>query len=150
MKIGIEYNLEEHGWATVVLTNGVDTYDSCVSYLHDSLGELAQMAIDLKNGVPETKTVFMDEPGELQLIVRVEDDEAYYEARWFNDWASWNMHPESEYKVVISGRSSTTRIIQQITTVLWNIYQNIGPEQYKKRWVEHEFPIRQFKELANA
>ena len=74
----------------------------------------------------------MDEPGELQLVVRVDGHVAFYEARWFNDWASWNMHPESEYKVVISGQSSITRIVQQIATVLWDILQNIGPEEYKK------------------
>jgi hypothetical protein len=150
MKFGIEYKLEEHGWATVVLTDGSNTYDSPVSYLHDSLGELAQMAIDLKNGIPEVKVVFMDEPGELQLVVQVKEDIAYYEARWFNDWASWNMHPESEYKVVLSGESSPARIVQQISTVLWNIHKNIGPEQYKERWVQHEFPTTIFNQLSNA
>ena len=150
MKFGIEYKLEEHGWATVVLTNGIDKYDSPVSYLHDSLAELAEMAIDLKNGLSDAKTVFMDEPGELQVVVSVVDEVAHYEGRWFNDWASWNMHPESDYKVVVQGSCSVSRVIQQITSVLWNIHQNIGPAEYKERWVEHEFPTKQFKVLANA
>lgn len=150
MKFAIEYKLEDHGWATVVLTDGKNSYDSAVSYLHDSLGELAQMAVDLKNGVKESKVVFMDEPGELQFLVSVENEVASYEARWFSDCASWNMHPESDYKSVLSGKCKTQRIIQQISTVLWNIHQNIGPEQYKERWVEHDFPLKQFRELANA
>ncbi|GAB4195272.1 MAG: hypothetical protein Tsb002_27610 [Wenzhouxiangellaceae bacterium] len=150
MKFGIEYKLEEHGWATVVLTDGVEKYESPVSYLHDSLAELAQMAIDLKNGLSKTKTIFMDEPGELQLVVNVKDEVAHYEGRWFKDWASWNMHPESEYEVVVHGTCSVARVIQQITSILWNIHQNIGPTEYKERWVEHEFPIKQFNVLANA
>lgn len=150
MKLGIDYKLENHGWATVILTDHTTKYDSPVSYLHDSLAELAQMAIDLKNGKSEAKVVFMDEPGELQLVVNVFDEIAHYEGRWFDDWASWNMHPESEYKVVIHGACSVARVIQQITSILWNIYQNVGEAEYKKLWVEHEFPIKQFKFLANA
>ncbi len=150
MKFEIEYKLEEHGWATVIVTDGETTYDSPVSYLHDSLGELAQLAIDLKHGVSETKAVFMDEPGELQLVVSVKDGIAFYEARWFNDWASRNMHPESEYKVVVSGQCKPSRIIQQVSSLLWNIHQSIGPEKYKEIWVEHEFPIKQFQVLLNA
>ncbi|WP_299977787.1 hypothetical protein [uncultured Pseudoteredinibacter sp.] len=150
MKFGIEYKLEDHGWATVVLTDDAEKYKSPVSYLHDSLAELAQMAIDLKNGLPEAKVVFMNEPGELQLVVIVKDQIANYEGRWFNDWASWNMHPESEYKVVVHGSCSVARIIQQITSVLWDIHKNIGVEEYKDRWVEHEFPIKKFEVLANA
>jgi len=150
MKFDIEYKLEEHGWATVILTNGEDKFDSAVSYLHDSLTELAELAIDLRNGLSDAKAVFMDEPGELQFVVKVLDEVAHYEGRWFNDWASWNMHPDTEYKVVIQGTCSVTRIIQKIAKVLWNIHQNIGPTEYKERWVEHEFPVKQFKALANA
>lgn len=150
MKFEIEYKLENHGWATVVLTDGEAEHASPVSYLHDSLTELAQMAIDLKNGLAEAKTIFMDEPGELQLVVSAEGEVAHYEGRWFNDWASWGMHPESEYQVVAKGRCSVARVIQQIISVLLNIHQDIGPDEYKKRWIEHEFPIKQFQELVNG
>ena len=107
------------------------------------------MAIDLKNRVREAKAVFMDEPGELQLVVKVVDEIVHYEGRWFNDWASWNMHPASDYQTMVQGTCSVSRVIQQITTVLWNIHQYIGPVEYKERWVEHEFPIDQFKVLAS-
>ncbi len=149
MMFGIEYKLEEHGWAVVMITDGVVSYDSPVSYLHDSLRDLAQLAIDLKNGMSKTKAVFMDEPGELQLVVSVKEDVAFYEARWFNDWYSWNISSKHDYKVVLSGECSPSRIVQQVSSMLWNIHQNIGPKKYKKLWVEHEFPLKQFKELSN-
>lgn len=150
MKCGIEYKLQDHGWATVTVTDGVDSFSSPVSYLNDSLGELAVMAVNLKEGSFEEKAVFMDEPGELQLVVTVKNGKAFYEARWFNDWASWNMYPETQYEVVVSGECTPTRIVQQITTVLWEIHQNIGPAKYKELWINHEFPLKSFKTLANA
>jgi hypothetical protein len=150
MKFGIEYKVGEHGWASVKLTDGTVSYESAVSYLHDSLGELAQMAIDLKNGLNEAKAIFMDEPGELQFLVTANEDIACYEARWYKDWASWDIGPKSEYEVVLKGQCSPIRIIQQVSANLWNIHQNIGPEKYKELWGEHEFPLKQFKVLSNA
>ncbi|HED34635.1 MAG TPA: hypothetical protein ENJ08_10550 [Gammaproteobacteria bacterium] len=92
----------------------------------------------------------MDEPGELHLVVNVEKEKANYEVRWFNDWASWGMYSETDYRVLLKGTETTTGIVQQITKVLWEINQHIGPEKYKELWCEHEFPLQQFKKLANA
>ncbi len=150
MKFTISYKVEGHGWAMVYLSDGEATVDSPVSYLRDSLLDLAKMALSMKAGHGESKAVFMDEPGELQLVVDIEDGQAQYEARWFKDWASWGMHPESDYEVVLKGFTTPTRMVQQITQVLYEIHQNLGPEKYKALWCEHEFPMREFKELANA
>ena len=150
MKFGIKYKVEDHGWALVYLTDGDKKIDSPVSYLHDSLSELAEMAIHLKDGHNESKVVFMDEPGELQLVVKVEGETAFYEARWFNDWASWNMHPESDYRVELKGETTPARIVQQITTALWEVYENIGPEKYKELWCEHKFPMEMYRKLSGA
>ncbi len=45
MKFSLSYKVEEHGWATIYVSDGIETIDSAVSYLHDSLLELAEMAI---------------------------------------------------------------------------------------------------------
>ena len=148
MKLSISYKVHEHGWAMVYFSDGEKTIDSRVSYLHDSLGELAEMAISIKAGHSESKVFFMDEPGELIFIVLLNNEEANYEVRWFNDWSNWGMN--SEYKVLLKGTATPKRIVQQITTVLWDIHQNIGPDKYKELWCEHDFPIQQYKKLANA
>jgi len=134
----------------VYFSDGEKTIDSPVSYLHDSLGELAEMAISIKAGHSETTATFMDEPGELVFVVILDKEKANYEVRWFKDWASWGMHSNSEYEVLLKGITTSKRIVQQITTVLWDIHQNIGPDKYKELWCEHDFPIQQFKKLANA
>lgn len=150
MKFSIDYKLHEHGWAEVFLSDGSETIDSAVTYLHDSLLELAQMAISIRAGYKEARCVFMDEPGELQFLIKVHGENANYEARWYKDWASWGMGHESEFEVLLKGVCPSKRIVQQITEVLWRIHQDIGVEKYKELWVEHEFPIAEYTELANA
>ncbi|MCB1581506.1 MAG: hypothetical protein KDI92_00475 [Xanthomonadales bacterium] len=150
MKLSIEYELENAGWARLKLSNETDSYEASVSYLNDSLCELAQLAIDLKNGRKETKTIFMDEPGELHLVIILRNNLAEYEARWFEDWASWNMHSIDDYKVVLSGGTCPNQIIEQITSILLNIIDNVGMEKYKELWVEHDFPAKHLDELLNV
>jgi hypothetical protein len=149
-KLSIEYVVDKAGWAEARISNGKDKAIITVSYLHDSLLELAQMAVSLRNGVKETKVLFMDEPGEHQFIVSTEGNEASYEVRWYSDWESWGFRKKSEFKLVLKGIAPVQRIVQQITQALWHIHEEIGPVKYKELWVEHEFPEKQFKELANA
>ena len=79
--LSIEYKLADHGWADVRFTNGLSGSDRIiveegVSYLHDSLEQLADMAIDLQRGAEQAFAAFVNEPGETQLVVRLIDEEA--------------------------------------------------------------------------
>jgi len=150
IKFSIEYKVQEYGWVEVYISDGKTTIDSPVSYLHDSLCELAEMAISIKAGHKESKVVFMDEPGELLLVATLDGDQAHYEARWYKDWASWGIGSESEFKPVLQGVCASSKATHQITKVLWYIHQDIEPEKYKELWGEHEFPEKQFTELSNA
>ena len=134
----------------VYFSNGEKTIDSPVSYLHDSLGDLAEMAVSIKNGSTDLKASFLDEPGELLFMVHRKGDQAQYELRWFKDWISWGMGSESDFEVLLKGEASAKRIVQQITTALWEIHEKIGPEKYKELWCKHDFPIEHFKLLAHA
>lgn len=146
----IDYTLADHGWADVRFANSLGQCESGVSYLHDSLGQLADMAIKLQHGAVSAKTVFMDEPGELQFAVEVRDDKAVYEIRRFRDWHSWGMRPENDYEVGLSGSCQPRRIVQQIFAVLRDIHDEIGPEEYKKRWLKHEFPSEKYRSLKEG
>ncbi|MBB3166827.1 hypothetical protein [Simiduia aestuariiviva] len=150
MKLNIEYKVKGAGWAEVSISDGTRSVDAAVSYMHDSLSELAEMALSIKSGHRESKVVFMDEPGELQFLVKVVGEEARYELRWYKHWASLGMGSESKYEVELKGRCPASRIIHQITNVLWEIYDGVGEAGYKKLWCQHEFPARLYHELKNT
>lgn len=132
----------------VYLSDGETTVDSAVSYLNDSLLDLAKMALSIKAGGCDLTVGFFNEPGELQLVVHIENGLAEYEARWFKDWVSWRKYFKSDYEVLLNSKTTPTRVVQQINQVLYEIHQNLGPEKYEALW-RREFPIREFKELAN-
>ncbi|MCP3923769.1 MAG: hypothetical protein GY714_14400 [Desulfobacterales bacterium] len=75
------------------------------------------------------------------------EENLVFEIRWFEDWASWNMYPADKYKVILSGITTLNRVTGEIITALKNIYETHGLEKYKELWVEHEFPINEFKQL---
>ncbi|HFC11556.1 MAG TPA: hypothetical protein ENJ56_01835 [Anaerolineae bacterium] len=137
----------EHGWAAVCLSDGKNVIDTPVSYLHDSLLELAEMALIIKMGHTNSKVVFVQEPGELQFIVTITNKLAHYEVRQFKEWISGSARTSSNYEIVLHGNTAPARIVQQITQVLWKIQQKIGIEAYQVRW-QHPFPMQQFKQLG--
>ena len=150
MKFSISYKLHEAGWATVNISNGVENIEYPVSYLHDSLRELVQLAISVKNSSPESRVVFMDEPGEIHLVVKKTEALLSYEVRQFRDWASWGMYPENDYEVILEGNTKPERITHQVVNIVDKIEEEIGIQKYKELWVEHEFPTEKIAELKNA
>lgn len=119
------------------------------SYLHDSLDALARSAVDLRNGSSTATVVFMDEPGEHHLILsRARDDELRVEVRWFNDWASWNMHPADQFDTVFEGRTTIPAFVSAVVGVLDDVLKEWGVDGYLQKWVEHPFPKEMHGQLA--
>ena len=67
----IAYQLHDAGWASVTVKYGEESHQQAVSYLHDSLKDLCNLALALQSGasITEAKVLFLDEPGELALLV---------------------------------------------------------------------------------
>lgn len=118
------------------------------SYLSDPLRDLAEATLRLCTGVPEATVVFMDEPGEHHLILGRDDSGGLeYEVRWFDDWTSWGMHPPDRYEVVLRGEATVRRLRHQVLNVLWDLDKTFGPELYRERWIEAEFPAEAYARL---
>ena len=145
--IEIDYKLQNAGWALVKISNEYKHTVICASYLHDSLKELAESALQL-NTKNEKKVVFMDEPGEHWLVLKkINDKEIEFELRWYDHWASKNFVSEEKYKVVLTGKTTLIKYINQVRKNLIQIYDEFGPELYKEKWIKHDFPFNEFKLL---
>lgn len=145
--ITIDYKIENAGWALVTIGNGENQDCFGVSYLHDSLKELANSALKIKDKDSQS-VIFMDEPGELKLVLeRTLDTKLNFELRWFKDWASWNMISEDDYEVIMTGETTVPSYVNQVRSVLMKIYDEIGPDLYRKKWIKHDFPINEYEKL---
>lgn len=146
----IGYVLSGAGWATFSFRADAETMTFAVSYLHDSLGDLARMGVDLVKGAQSTTAIFMDEPGEVQLVVTGDKGDLGFELRSYADWASWGMTAAEDYMVLASGRIQRVELVRNIHTLLERIYVDLGPAKYRELWVEHDFPLRAYEQLIAA
>jgi len=145
--ITIEYKVENAGWAIAKIDNGEKHVEFEVSYLHDSLKELAESAIDLKTKNHKS-IIFMGEPGEHRLILtKNAENKIAYELHSYADWFNWNLVSEEEYVLVLKGETTLAKYINQVRTVLATIFSEIGLEKYKQKWINHDFPIREYEKL---
>jgi len=143
----IEYIVEDAGWADCRINNGETVTECNVSYLHDTLLELAQSAIKIQNR-KNVSVVFMSEPGEHQLILnRINETDIDFELRWYSDWASLGMYDENDFEIMQSGKTTVAKYVNQIRNLMLKIMDEIGAELYNEKWVSHEFPIAEFNQL---
>ena len=146
----IDYVLDGSGWALATVSVGDHEAAMTVSYLHDSLGQLADATLELVADGTEVTVVFMAEPGEHHLIARRCGDAVAVEVRWFKDWASWGMYPPGRYQVVLGGTCTVAAFRQQVVAALERVLAEFGVSGYKAKWVEHDFPVAALKRLKQT
>ena len=146
----IGYALSGAGWATLSFRAEAGPMAFAVSYLHDSLGDLARMALDLVKGATAAAAVFMDEPGEVHLLVTGDADVLAFELRRYRDWASWGITAMDDYELLDHGAIGRVDLVRNIHAILEHMYVDVGPEKYRELWMEHEFPLRTYEELIAA
>ena len=123
----IKYEISGTGWATALIGEEEHLINVTVSYLHDSLKELADAAIKLKDGAPSAKVIFMDEPGEHHLVIeRVNDQDIVCDLRWYDDWASWGMYSNDQYRSIYKASSELHDFVKRVKEILEEIYQTMG------------------------
>ena len=143
----LNYSLNGHGWAILEIDNGEMKIEICVSYFHDSLKNLAESAIKVLTN-NEISVVFMDEPGEHQLLLKkIANNKIEYTLIWYKDWASWHLINEENYEVVLTGTTTLPKYINQVRKILMKIYNEFGEIGYKEKWGKHEFPRSEFEKL---
>lgn len=140
----IDYKLENAGWAIVKISEGYREVVLSPSYLHDSLKNLAESALQLKTKNEQT-VIFMDEPGEHWLVLKKRNNnEIEYQLRWYDHWASQNMVAEDDYEIILSVTTTLAKYINQVRKNLINIYEEFGPKLYKEKWIMHNFPMYEY------
>lgn len=150
MALKINYNLGDHGWASVDMHNGRERVYMTISYLHDSLAEFITAANLLLKGAPDAKVIAMDEPGEhLVHLQSLSAANLAIEIRWFKDWASWNLITEKEFEVVFKCHDTILNFSTEIFNNAKRILDQHGMEGYKEKWIEHDFPFDEYHRLKS-
>ena len=143
----IQYSLGGAGWATANVTADGKSVSMPVSYLHDSLRDLARAVLRLRDGEPEALVTFMDEPGEHHLTLRRVNDEVTVEVQWTDLWTNGKPIPQGEGRTLLEARVQFPEIQKAVLAVLDNAMNSLGVVGYKEKWVEHDFPTAEYEKL---
>ncbi|WP_299277303.1 hypothetical protein [uncultured Psychroserpens sp.] len=145
--IYIEYNLGDAGWATATIGNGHLMQQIRTSYLHDTLKQLGESALCIKEDKGK-RVIFMDEPGEHHLVIsKFSEKEIAYELRWYNDHTDWNAIEDDTFTLILSGKTTTVNYVNEVRNILKTLWKTYGAKSYKEKWINHEFPIDIFEQL---
>ena len=120
------------------------------SYLHDSLQNLASAARALVRNETEATVVFLDEPGEHQIVLRrINDNDVDLEILWYDDWKSWGMDDGPGRRRLV-GRTSVAHFRGEVLSELRRLLHENGEAGYLEKWVEHPFPMVEMRDLEGA
>lgn len=143
VKFTIEYEVIVRLGAIVTFEDQTGKCERYASYMAHSLDQFADMGLDLKRGLDSARVSFVDAPSELQFIVDVKGGVAWYELREFENIASWGGQ-QTVYDILLKGTCKPNRIIQQISKVLWRVYEEVGLEGYRDNFHRREFPFEKY------
>ncbi len=144
----LSYEIGDAGRALLRFTEQGREQVFAVSRLHDSLSHLADAALHLCKGGQSIDVVFMDEPGEVHLFAQGHGEVLRYELRGYAAWASWGIVAMDDHEVLARGEVRRDDLVFNIHRILGGIHQALGPEEYRKRWGKHDFPLDAHRRLA--
>jgi hypothetical protein len=151
MSFRVEYEVGEAGWATCRVAFAERAVEITASYLHDSLHQLCDVVASIALGAKHGTVVFMDEPGEHHLkLERVSETDVTVGVIWHDDWTSWGMGSDSTGRVVLEGITTVAHLRGQTYSAARRILDSLGAQEYKRRWIQHEFPEAAYARLEKA
>lgn len=146
------YKLSGYGWATVMVDcgNGPKSFHSSYTF-PPALECLASAAVALKRGEDNASAIFVDEPGEMDLVFnRRERDpdgnDLQYDVRWYKDGIIYGCQRKDDFESIHIGRTTVESFIQSVMRDLEEILEEYGREKYEEEW-SAEFPIDDLHEL---
>jgi hypothetical protein len=142
----IVYQLFGAGWADARISDQSSYRDMAVSYLSDSLGDMARAALQLLRGAREVSFSFQDEPGEHRwTLSRGEADSLRIRILWFED--TFSPRAQEHGTEVFECDCAVLDFVGQVSSVLQTLLQDEGIEGYRRRWQNHEFPLHTLTEI---
>lgn len=147
----IIFDLNNHGWANgAVLLNDHKVCDYSVSYLQDALGNLANATVNLINGSDKEIFLWWAEPGEYFWTIESKKEIVNIHVKYYPDWSAdpeenGNYINNNESKVLLNIDLTLKEFVDSVFNCLNDVLEKYGVEEYKKRWVDDDFPLKEYE-----
>jgi len=144
----LRYNLVGTGWSETTVEDGKRVIKVSASYLSDALGDLARGAIAVQRGSPEVRFAFAEEPGEYRWVLKKIDAESY-DWRILEFTKLWGNEPDEVGSVILECSIPRVAFAKTVLQALEDVRHQEGETEYKKKWVQHDFPSKELTELRS-
>lgn len=145
------YWLTGVGWAEAFFSNETQNVRFEFSYLSDPLEDLfAALKQMIESGSQKQKISFLDEPGKHLLILsRTNKDDLNVQIFWsdFKEEGDDELIPLSEMKLIYSDTDSIVNFASVIIAGVDSLMSRHTLDEYKEKWGNNPFPIKNFEHL---
>lgn len=146
MTVCLDYKLVGLGWAACSLTVGDKHIDLTASYIGDALGDLVTATLFVMQGESEAQFSFQEEPGRYQWTLRrIADDRIAISIAELE--RNVPAGPNEEGVEVFQATCDRLAFARAMVTALDEVLREHGPEGYREKWVEYDFPLAEYREL---
>jgi hypothetical protein len=142
------YRLTGSGWSEAIISDGAnETILSNMSYLSDALRDLVTAVIMLLEGTKRTEFSWYDEPGEYQWLLTCREQLLSIRVTRYRNWEQ-DRRSSDRGKTAFETRSALRDFATAVLAQLPELYATLGSKGYKKRWVAHDFPVNEYRQIA--
>lgn len=142
MPFNFDYILEtgELGWARLSITVGETRIATPVSYDHDSLSELAELALEYVDGYTVREIPFVNEPGAMVCSFNRSGDTVHLTVYSEPNWICGRARTDRAH-IIVEATQHHLDFAKNICAVLHAVWQATGVAAYRKVWNASDFPL---------
>lgn len=144
----IDYRLVGSGWAECTICTDEGSCELSTSYLSDALGNLVLAAAAVLSGAHSISVGFDEEPGEFRWsVTRMDSSTIRLNILSFEEL--WGNRPDAEGSVLFSWIGPPLEFGRSVRDAAEALLQKHSLADYKKQWVEHDFPSTELELLRS-
>ena len=111
-----------------------------------SLGDLIRAVLALLEGAEEARAAWEEEPGEYRWVFQRSASDVRTRLLAFPD--VYDDAPDEKGTLLLDATCSARDLGQAIASGAQRVLDEVGSEEYQRRWVEHPFPAADLSALA--
>ncbi|NIK55714.1 hypothetical protein [Kribbella shirazensis] len=144
--VQFEYRVRGKGWGEGRLQVGPTSVELTASYLDDALGDLVRGALALARGAAEVRFAWAEEPGEFRWILTRLGESLSVRVLWFDD-GPWSSQADEHGSQLLAASCDPMTFCMAVADGARAVRDDMGTEEYKRRWAAHDFPNEHLDEL---
>lgn len=147
--VQFSYRVVGTGWSEGSLRIGDQRAEMTASYLGDALGELLDALVSLTAGETSAEVSWEEEPGEFRFIFTLDGRQVRTRVLEFDDDFP-ERKPEADGALLLDAACPLDALLGAVAAGTRQVLDEMGTDEYRARWVEHDFPLAQLHTLERA